>query len=389
MGQVGEVGATETSADGYLRALADCVDEGVAICHNGLICWASSRMAELTGRAEARELLGVSMDSLLEDDGAGLPDPTGGGAADCRVRGLGRRRVWVTHAPSAAGDFESRQEIWVIADRTRQQHIEQEILELSRNLQTANRELAELRAKLREEASEHEELLSVVSHELRTPVTVISGYNRLLLSNRVGSLSDEQRRFLDESTKSCQRLNHFIENMLAASGGARDDEYLELKSASLGLAIEGVVSFLRPLIEEHDVRVELALDPEALWARFDPLRIEQVLANLLGNAIKYAKAEGEIRIETRRIEAAGHRFIEVGVADNGPGIAFEDRDRIFEPYVRATGESRVGGLGLGLAICKRIVEAHGGTITVMDRPGGGSCFAFTLPAADLGPVEAS
>jgi signal transduction histidine kinase len=196
MGQVGEVAETETSTDGYLRALAECIDQGVAICRNGRICWASSRMAELMGRADAQELIGASMESLLEDSGAGLPDPTGGGAADCRVRGLGQRRVWATQVPATEAGYESGEEIWVVADQTRQHHIEREILELSRTLQQANRELAELRERLSEETQEREELLSVVSHELRTPVTVISGYNKLMLSNRVGSLSEHQRRFL-------------------------------------------------------------------------------------------------------------------------------------------------------------------------------------------------
>ncbi len=77
----------------------------------------------------------------------------------------------------------------------------------------------------------------------------------------------------------------------------------------------------------------------------------------------------------------GREFVELSVSDEGPGVAPEDRQRIFEPYVQAGDESHAGGLGLGLAICKRLVEAHGGTIGVRERPGGGSCFAFTLPGA--------
>jgi two-component system sensor kinase ParS len=93
-----------------------------------------------------------------------------------------------------------------------------------------------------------------------------------------------------------------------------------------------------------------------------------------------------IRVSSRPIEAsaAGGGFVEVAVSDDGPGIAAEDRERIFEPYVRGGGGSRAGGLGLGLAICKRIVEAHGGAILVTDAPGGGSRFCFTVRAASGG-----
>jgi signal transduction histidine kinase len=90
-----------------------------------------------------------------------------------------------------------------------------------------------------------------------------------------------------------------------------------------------------------------------------------------------------IRISSRAIEAeaTGRHLVEVAVSDDGPGIAAQDRERIFEPYVRAGDGSKAGGLGLGLAICKRIVEAHGTTILMTDSPGGGSRFSFTLPAA--------
>jgi signal transduction histidine kinase len=103
--------------------------------------------------------------------------------------------------------------------------------------------------------------------------------------------------------------------------------------------------------------------------------------NLLANAIKYARRGGRVRVAS--CSADGAR-VEVRVEDDGPGVAPEDRERIFEPYVRAGEGRRAGGLGLGLAICKRIVEAHGGTIGVSDRPGGGSVFAFSLPTARPG-----
>jgi len=222
----------------------------------------------------------------------------------------------------------------------------------------------------------------VVSHELRTPITVIAGFNKLLLSEKVGPLNREQRHFLSESAKSCRRLSTFIGNLIEAAREVAGDRPLELVETSLSATIEGVVSFLTPLLDERRQTLDLDLDPAATRACFDPMRIEQVLTNLIGNALKHGKTGGVIRVSSRAIEAAAaeHRFVEVAVSDDGPGIAEQDRERIFEPYVRAENGSRAGGLGLGLAICKRIVEAHGTAILMTDAPGGGSRFSFTLPA---------
>jgi signal transduction histidine kinase len=225
-----------------------------------------------------------------------------------------------------------------------------------------------------------------VSHELRTPITVIAGFNKLLLSEKVGCLNEEQRHFLSESTKSCRRLSTFIGTLVEAAREVAGERPLELVETSLTATIEGVVEFLKPLLDERQQTLDLGLDPAAARARFDPMRVEQVLTNLIGNAQKHGRAGGVIRVSSRAIEAAAadRRFVEVVVSDDGPGIVAEDRERIFEPYVRAGKGSRAGGLGLGLAICKRIVQAHGGAILVTDAPGGGSRFSFTIPAAISG-----
>jgi signal transduction histidine kinase len=215
-------------------------------------------------------------------------------------------------------------------------------------------------------------------------VTVISGYSRLLLSEEVGPLNPAQRRFLEGSFKSCKRIDTFIGNLIEAAREAAGEGGVHLVAASLEAAIHGVVQFLKPLLEEGDLRLETHLAPDASHAWFDPMRLEQVLSNLLGNAVKYARRGGCVEIATR--VAGGGDQVEVSVSDDGLGIAPEDRERIFEPYVRSDEARSAGGLGLGLAICRRLVEAHGGRITVDDRPGGGSCFRFTLRRA--APPEA-
>jgi signal transduction histidine kinase len=272
---------------------------------------------------------------------------------------------------------------WEIQDLTQLRALEAEVHRLSHHLLRTNRELEELHSRVERNAREREELLTVVSHELRTPITVIAGFNKLLLSEKVGPLTREQRHFLSESAKSCRRLSTFIGNLIEAAREVAGERPLELVETSLSASIEGVVGFLAPLFDERRQTLDLDLDPAATRARFDPMRIEQVLTNLVGNALKHGQTGGVIRISSRAIEAeaTGRHLVEVAVSDDGPGIAAQDRERIFEPYVRAGDGSKAGGLGLGLAICKRIVEAHGTTILMTDSPGGGSRFSFTLPAA--------
>jgi signal transduction histidine kinase len=258
---------------------------------------------------------------------------------------------------------------------------------LARLLHEAEREIERLRQRLAAEVAEREELVLVVSHELRTPLTVLAGFNRLLLSERVGPLNEEQRRFLVQSERSCRRLDAFVANLIEAARQSAKHGPLDLCEGSLETTIRGVAEFLRPLLEERGLRLELALAPDASRARLHPLRIEQVLTNLIGNAIRFAPKGSAIGVATRRVSAAGIDLVEVAVSDTGPGVLPADRERIFVPWVRGR-DRHEGGLGLGLAICKRIVEAHGGTIGVGDAEGGGSRFAFTLPAAVAGPREA-
>jgi signal transduction histidine kinase len=323
------------------------------------------------------EIAESSFAALFRDDGSGLPDPELPRAVECVVdRPDGETRRVICRPAAAGGDPDGG--VWLIEDVTHVRTLERELMRAGQQLSQANRELASLRDQVRGERSEREELLTVVSHELRTPVTVIGGYSRLLLSGQVGPLTDGQRGFLEESNKSCERLNEFIGNLLEASRGTGGGDILEVCQGSLVSVIEAVRSALRPLLDARNLRLQIAASAEASHARFDPLRLEQILTNLVGNAIKFSEPGGAIEIATRALPDSG--FVEVSVADEGPGVHPDDRENIFEPYVRVGDDTRANGLGLGLAICKRLVTAHGGEIRAEDRQGGGSRFSFTLPA---------
>ncbi len=365
------------------QRLAAAVSNGVARVLEGRVVWANARLVEMAGRGRLAALVGMPLADLFADAGSGLPSPRR--AVECRLRrpdGASRRVI----CRPAGGQGGAGAALLVVDDVTHERSLENELLAIGQALQKANAEAAALRERLRSEHGEREEFLTVVSHELRTPVTVIAGYNRLLLSGQVGPLTEDQERFLEESAKACERLQAFIDSLIEVARATSGTEILEVGRSALRPVIESVVRLLQPLLSEGGLRVELDVPPDAAWARFDQLRVERILANLVGNAVKFGPRESALRIATRlrpgvpTLGGPPRDFVEVSVSDSGPGVAARDRERIFQPYAR--GSCRSGGLGLGLAISKRLVEAHGGSIWVEEAPGGGSRFAFTLPASE-------
>ena len=260
--------------------------------------------------------------------------------------------------------------------------LEREVLRASRELHRTHRELASLRERLRGERAEREELFTLVGHELRTPLAVIGGYARLLLAEGVGPLTAEQRRFLDETQKSCRRLDTFVERLLDA-GREPGSEVLEVASGPLAPPLDEAARAVRPLFQERDLSLVLPPPVCGTRARFDRFKLEQVLTNLLRNAARHARPGGRVEVQVRERRQGERRVVEIAVSDDGAGVAPQDRERIFEPYVRGDDARESDGLGLGLAICRRLVEAHGGTIGVSEGSGGGARFAFTLPGAEV------
>ena len=361
------------------RQLDDC-PVGLLRLHDGCITGANGALRALSGLGDA--IASRKLDDLLEDIGRGLPREAGPASVECALRRPdgSRRTVLCRRAALRTGP----EQLWWVEDVSARRQLEAELLRDGRELAAANRERESARGELAAERMEREELLSMVSHELRTPLTVVSGYARLLLREEVGPLGAEQRRFLEETLRACTRLDRFVANLLEASRVHKGAPVLELGRERVDQAIESVAEMFRPLLMDRQLAVHLKLDPEATYARCDRVRVEQVLTNLLGNAVRYAQRQGTLELSTRLLppDAEGRRLVEVSVADDGPGVAPADRTRIFEPYVQADPDGRSGGLGLGLAICKRLVEAHGGSIGVRERVGGGACFHFTLPQAE-------
>ncbi len=235
------------------------------------------------------------------------------------------------------------------------------------------------------------ELTANVSHELRTPLTSIKGFSETLLD---GAMRDEEtcRRFLTIINSEADRLVKLVDDLLDLSRLESKRLTLDLQPVDVSALVLHTVDKLRPLAQTQ----ALALDqivPPGIWATGDRDRLEQVLTNLIDNALKYTPAGGRVEV---RVARADHE-VEVAVSDSGRGIRPEDLPHVFERFYRAdrsraralstprqgAGEAAVGagsgGTGLGLAIAKHIVEAHGGRISVRSRLDEGSTFAFTLP----------
>lgn len=269
-----------------------------------------------------------------------------------------------------AADFEQAEE-QAAADRP---SLERELLHASREVHRLSREVEALRQALGAERVEREDLLAIVSHEVRTPLTVIRGYLRLLLAGEAGALGEEQRRFLSETQRSSDKLDAFVTRVLDSTRVYGDVGALEVASAPLAPLVDEVAKALRGPLADRGLRFENRADP-AHEARFDRHGVERVLLNLVGNAVRFARRE--IWVDTRLCE--GERpLVEVLVHDDGPGVPEGERQRVFMPYVHEAD----GGVGLGLSLCRRLVEAHGGTIRVEPGPAGGSCFRFTLPGRE-------
>ena len=257
MSQAADWEGNAISVEETLQRLATELPLGVAILCRGRVVWANERLLKMAGRESLDLLVGTELEELLADSGHGLPALPGAGrprAVECRLRrpdGQKRIVIWRPSWPEIAPGSDA----WVVEDVSHVRSLEREILQASRELHGLHREVAALRDRLRLERAEREEFLTVVSHELRTPVTVMNGYLRLLLAQDVGPLTNEQLRFLEESNKSCRKLDAFIEKLMQASREPQASEVLDVCSAPLRPLIEEIANGLEPLLDERGERI--------------------------------------------------------------------------------------------------------------------------------------
>lgn len=240
----------------------------------------------------------------------------------------------------------------------------------------AERELLQERSRKMQQLAESERLfqtiLSTVSHELRTPLTAIIGNASALSNDQIASDAVSRRQLSTEIIANAERLNRVVSNLLDMSRLSSGKLVLKLDWHDLSDLISVTLDAQKTALSDHRIAIELA-DTLPL-ARVDFQLLQQALGNLLLNAGIYTPAKAKIEVGARVVG----REIELTVSDNGPGLPFEAIPHLFDMFYRVPG-SKPGGAGIGLAITKGIVEAHGGSIVATSVPTGGACFTIKLP----------
>ena len=246
---------------------------------------------------------------------------------------------------------------------------------------TANQLALKQEQNARREAERANELrlrfLGMISHELRTPLTSIKGFATTMLADDVTWDPSQQRDFIQTINQEADKLTDMIEQLLDLSRIESGSLRIEPRPQSLSAIVAGARARWNTPQMQHTL--EVALPDNLPLVRVDAERISQVFNNLVSNAIKYAPAGTRIRISA----APAGNMLRVSVSDEGPGISAEDRQHVFEAFRRGDDghTRRTKGAGLGLAICKGIVESHGGSIWIEDQPEPGATITFTLPIA--------
>lgn len=269
------------------------------------------------------------------------------------------------------------------------------VQELLQEREITYRNLLAAYLKLQEVNRQKTVFLASAAHELKTPLAVIKGYYDLLLSSSLGKLTDKQKDILEESKESCERLVRLVSMFLNYSALESGKLVLQLRENDLRDCLEEMAGRWSEAFKRKGVKLEAQLDPSIPTFKFDYQKVQQAAANLLDNALKHTPAGGTVTMrakphfwerrvaevapveERRRFRLPRPNSVEVSVTDSGAGIAPEHHQEIFEDFVRV--DRNTSGMGLGLAIAKRLIQAHRGKIWVESESMRGSTFAFLLP----------
>lgn len=251
-------------------------------------------------------------------------------------------------------------------------------------LEQRSQELVAANQRLARAAQVRDEFLARISHELRTPLTTILALVEMLLGGRAEVLTERQRSRILSVQESSRHLVELIDEMLDLAKLEAGTMKVNLEAVPVGGIAERAVQLIAPHAQRKELRLAFEPGPPGLAVIADPLRVKQILVNLLGNAVKFTPPGGEVSLALVPVETAGAgSWVELRVADTGIGIAPEQQAQIFQPFVQLnSGLNRsFGGAGLGLSIVKHFTELHGGTVTLTSQPGQGSEFRVRLPAA--------
>ncbi len=373
-----------------LKSIGDAV---IATDGNGRVTFMNPVAEKLTGwpleEAAGRELVEV-FNIINMHSRQPTQNPVAKVLREGRVVGLANHTLLVTRDgketpidDSAAPIKDDRGRIvgvvLVFRDITERQRAD----EVLRRSEERYRTLAE---KLREVDSRKNEFMAVLSHELRNPLASI--HNSLSILERAAPSSEQARRAQDVLERQVGQLSRLVDDLLDVTRISQNKIRLQLQRLELNELVHQAVEDHRALFERNGVRLESALAPSAMFLHADRVRLAQVVGNLLQNAAKFTGRGGETRV-TVESDASQQRAT-IRVADTGVGMAPEMVARLFQPFMQAdlTLDRTRGGLGLGLALCKGLVELHGGQISAFSAGiGRGSEFVVNLPLEEIAPAE--
>jgi signal transduction histidine kinase len=273
---------------------------------------------------------------------------------------------------------------------TLDQVITEQILQLRSALQSANRNLeqrvkdrtSELNAalqRLSELSQMKSNFISNISHELRTPLTHVKGYLELLVTESLGSISEEQRHALQVSQRAAGKLESMIEDLIMFSLASRGEMSMKLEKVDIRRVVNLVSKSALPKADERGVQVVVSAAEDLPHVQADSEKIGWVVGQLLDNGIKFTPSGGTVVVA---LKEEGNNLVEISITDTGIGIPSNRLLEIFEPFHQLDGSStrHFGGTGLGLSLVRQIIEAHGSLLDVKSVEGKGSIFKFPLLA---------
>jgi light-regulated signal transduction histidine kinase (bacteriophytochrome) len=351
------------------QLLAACARELLCIIDgDGQVVAAAGPWHDVVG-IPAAEVTGAGLDAFVHDDDrpalrayrAAVLDGEPHGLVDVRVAGTDR--VFDVALRRAGAHV-----VASLRDVTAQRAADERLAQLNEQLQRANDELQRSNDELQRFAY-------VASHDLSEPLRMVTSYCGLLAEDSAGQLDETAREYLAFAVDGAVRMRTLIDDLLAYSRVSWVAE--EPSLVSLDEVFDVALRDLGGAVEETGAEVVVAPLPVVLG---DPGQLGQLAVNLLGNALKFRTPGTPPRV-TVSADVRGNR-VTLSVADNGIGIADKHRERVFVMFKRLHGRGAYDGNGIGLALCKRIAELHGGTVWVEEAPGGGSVFRVTLVAAE-------
>jgi two-component system, OmpR family, aerobic respiration control sensor histidine kinase ArcB len=279
--------------------------------------------------------------------------------------------VWLEHCNSVILDADGKLNTVIGIGRDISQRVEMEA-----KLKDLYEGEKKQRQELEKETSARAHFINVLAHELKTPLTPLLASIEMLEDKTTETATRMEKRLINNAVYSARLLYSRLEELLELARLTRGVFKLNMQRLNVKEYLEGVVSRFQPALQEQGQELLMDFDPGLAHIEADPQRLEQVITNLLTNASKFSSRGDAIILRARDLQD----WLLVEVEDHGIGIASEEQNKLFEPYHQVEQDrQRFPGMGLGLAIARQIVEAHGGKIQVKSELGKGSLFSFFIP----------